>query len=206
MKCDETKPSCIKCQSRQLDCGGYKIPENRSKQALRRVLPMIPRVPASSTTIVPLMPSPPQILFQNEQEFSYFNIFCNTTAGNLGEYLDTTLWSHIVLQASQQESFIRSAVIALGALDKTLDAMTIAEERSGEVQTVSAVHYQIAIQQYGKSIKGIREACKEVQRSKRTILIACLLAVCFEYFYGNIDLAIAHIQNGISLSEYFSSV
>ena len=105
-----------------------------------------------------------------------------------------------MLQASEQESFIKHAVIALGALNKSHDATTSPGEISGRALRAGSIHYQAAFQQYGKSIQGIRKACEEDRRSKRTILIACLLAICFEYYHGNIDLAINHIQNGIKLS------
>jgi Fungal specific transcription factor domain len=132
-------------------------------------------------------------LFANDQEFQYFKIFADATSTSLGEYLDTTVWSHIVLQASQQEHFIKHAIIALGALNKSHDV-------TGRALVAGSVHYQVALQHYGKSIQGIRKACQEERKSRRTILIACLLAICFEYYHGNIDLAVAHVQNGIRLS------
>jgi len=76
----------------------------------------------------------------------------------------------------------------------------IKEDASPYSPTFRIEHYQAAFQQYGKSIHGMRKSCADGERSKRLIRIAHLLALCFEYFYGNIEIAIAHVKNGIKLS------
>lgn len=163
----------------------------------------MPKVPVALATTTPLVPSPPHHLFTNDDELRYFKVFCDNMALNLGEYLDTTLWNRIVLQASEEESFIKHAVISLGALNKTLDRTTGPRDLL-ELQLTT--HHQIAFRYYGQSIQGIRKACGQHRRSKRTILIACLLAICFEYYYGNVDVAIMHIDHGIKLSKYSQKV
>jgi Fungal specific transcription factor domain len=170
----------------------------------QRLLPLAPKIGHFPTKGSPLASNPTQPLFSNDEEFSYFKVFAATTSHNLGEYLDITIWNYIVLQASEQENFIKHAIIALGALDKSHDSATLADDFSGKALISGSPHYQVAFRHYGKSIQGIRRACQEQRKSRRTILIACLLAVCFEYYHGNIDLAIAHSQNGINLSKYLS--
>ena len=161
-----------------------------------RLLPLVPKVEYLSKTVVPITATPSPGLFANDQDFNYFKIYADTTAPNLSEYYDTPIWSTIVLQASEQEHFIKHAIIALGALNKSHEATASNKGVSG------SPHYQVAFQHYGNSIQGIRKACAEQRKSRRTILIACLLAVCFEYYHGNINLATAHIKNGIRLREY----
>jgi hypothetical protein len=191
-----------------LKCGGYIKKKNKEPQsAVHRLLPLMPKVPVPPTTAIPLSHCPTPKFFTNDEEYRYFKVFCDTTASNLAEYLDSTLWNTIVLQGSEQESFIRDAVIALGALNKTVETVPEGGEFPRGQLSSGAVHYQAAFQQYGKSIKGIRKACAERRQNKRTILIACLLAICFEYFDGNIDPAIAHIRSGIMLiNEWFWSI
>jgi hypothetical protein len=184
----------------RLECGGY-ITKQKSQDAVKRLPPLVPKTSIITATVVPLTQSIRQNSFTNDLEFRYFRVFCETTAPNLGEYLDKNLWNHIILQASEQESFIKHAVIALGALNKTLDDTTDNANISGRA---SSEHYQAAFQLYGKSIHGIRKACEAKRRTRREILVACLLAICFEYFYGNVQLAIAHVKNGLRLSKYFS--
>ena len=166
-----------------------------------RLLPLVPKVEHLSRTVVPLTATPSRGSFANDQEFNYFKIYASRTAPDLAEYFDTSIWDTIVLQASEQEHFIKHAIIALGALTKSHEATTNNKGVPGRVLISGSPHYQVAFQHYGNSIQGIRKACAEQPKSRRTILIACLLAVCFEYYHGNIDLAIAHVKNGIKLSE-----
>jgi hypothetical protein len=202
VKCDETKPCCMRCQNLRLECGGYKV-KQKSTKPTHRLLPLIPKIKPLSAMVVPLTMSPTQPFFANVQESNYFKVFAGTTSRNLGEYFDTPLWCHIVLQASEQEYFIKDAIIALGALNKNHDITTAIGDSAGSAVRAGSAHYQVAFRHYGKSIQGIRKACQEQRKSRRTILIACLLAVCFEYYHGNMDLAIAHVKNGIRLSEFY---
>jgi hypothetical protein len=155
---------------------------------------LVPKTPTISSFLRPTLS---QRRFTNDQDFQYFQVFCNTSAPHLGEYLDESLWGRIVLQASEQEWFIKHAVIAIGALNRATNAPTEVT-RSG--QTDVSTHFEAALRHYGKSMQGIRKACEEEKQSKRSILIACLLAVCFEYSHGNNDNAVAHIRHGIQLS------
>ncbi|PMD37170.1 hypothetical protein L207DRAFT_585525 [Hyaloscypha variabilis F] len=206
VKCDETKPSCLRCQTLRLECGGYARKQKPTPSS-HRLLPLVPKIQSVSKTAVPLAPTPSHELFANDQEFNYFKVYAGTTAPQLGEYFDTPIWSTIVLQASEQEYFIKHAIIALGALNQSHDVTTSIQGVSGRVLRSSSPHYQVAFHHYGSSIQGIRKACEEQRKSRRTILIACLLAVCFEYYHGNIDLATAHVKNGIKLiDEWFLSM
>ncbi|KAE9364707.1 hypothetical protein N431DRAFT_354543 [Stipitochalara longipes BDJ] len=207
VKCDETKPSCLRCRNLQLECGGYKTKQKPSTRSSHRLLPLVPKIEYLSRAVVPVTTTPSHSLFANDQEFNYFKVYAGTTAPNLAEYFDTPIWSTIVLQASEQEHFIKHAIIALGALNKSHDVMTDNKGVPGRVLISSTPHYEVAFHHYGSSIQGIRKACEEQRKSRRTILIACLLAVCFEYYHGNIDLATAHVKNGIRLiDEWFLSI
>jgi len=178
----------MRCQKMRIDCGGYTVRGKSKLPASSSSLqPLAPKAPMSTTHGTTLISLPIQQSFQNDQELQYFQVYCDSTATGLGEYLDVHLWSRIVLQASAQEPYIRNALIALGALNKTLSLKTLTETQPETVKTQLTVHYQAAFQNYGKLLKGIRKAC--------------LLAICFEYLDGNASLAIAHIKSGILLSK-----
>lgn len=181
-----------------LDCGGY-VPtkKHKPKDATQRLLPLVPKIlwPTVTTTVTSLRPGPPQHLFTNDQDYRYFKVFCDITASNLAEYLDSSRWNEIVLQASEQESFIRHAVIALGEYCEISGSAGLAEltqigaltksvedgPDAGDLRGGGSIHYPVAFLQYGNSINGIRKACEEQRRSQRTILIACLLAITCEF-------------------------
>jgi hypothetical protein len=145
VKCDEAKPTCIRCRDLRLKCWGYLKP--KSERAAQRLVPLVPKTHTLATPAVSLSPGPSQQLFASDQDSRYFKIFCDTTASNLGEYLKTHIWSYHVLQASEQESFIKHAVIALGALNKAVDIRMEATIQTGGswegVITHGAQHYQV---------------------------------------------------------------
>lgn len=215
VKCDETKPACIRCRNLNLDCAGYQRP--KSELAANRLLRLVPKTPILSPPAISLTSNASllQQPFSSGRDFQYFRVYCDTTAFNLGVHLDTPIWSHIVLQASEQESYIRDAVTAIGALEMatqerhaTSNALPVYKCSEGDPTCtgLQIQHYEAAFQLYGKAIEGIRKACQEKRQSRRMILIACLLAICFEYFHGNINSAIIHVQHGLRLSQYRSEV
>lgn len=164
--------------------------------APKRLVPIGAKTSFSLDYATPLVPNPTH-LFSRTEDSRYFKVFCDTTGPHLAEYLDSHLWNYIVLQASEQETFTRHAVIALGALNKAWEDCL-----SKKTVPDGAQHYEAAFREYGKSIQGIWKACAEYHYNRRTILIACLLATCFEYLYGNVALALSHVKNGITLNMH----
>lgn len=109
-----------------------------------------------------------------------------------------------MLQESHSEASIRHAVVALGALYKTLEKASESPPGSPDSNSVDTApnHYNFALQQYGKSVTRLREALQYNEtRSQRTILISIVLFTCFESFTGNHKAAISQIQHGLGLLE-----
>jgi hypothetical protein len=97
---------------------------------------------------------------------------------------------------------IRHAIIAIGALDKTY--MTSRTENDinldlSEDPDSPNVHRRIALDQYAKAIRSMRQAVAKGIQDLRTTLITCLVIACFEAFHGNHPLANAQIITGMSL-------
>jgi hypothetical protein len=61
------------------------------------------------------------------------------------------------------------------------------------------VHRRIALDQYAKAIRSMRQAVAKGIQDLRTTLITCLVIACFEAFHGNHPLANAQIITGMSL-------
>lgn len=111
-----------------------------------------------------------------------------------------------VLQESHAQASIRHAVIALGALYKTLEKAV--ESPPGSPSDIhnhydaAPTHYNFALQQYSKAVTRLREAIQNKEtRSHRTILISIVLFTCFQSFTGDHKSAIFQIQHGLSLLE-----
>ncbi|EPE30836.1 Zn2/Cys6 DNA-binding protein [Glarea lozoyensis ATCC 20868] len=241
VKCDETRPQCIKCVRSGRHCDGYPA----YKRTVEVAVPIAPRPDGiPSTAIAPSYPasyaitpavskivarkprrpleqsrptppptpivrfSPttyaPTVLPFDAQEGQYFQVFRTHTASELSGFFDSEFWTRSVLQESHSEASIRHAVVALGALYKTLEKSSESPPSSPDSNSVDTApnHYNFALQQYGKALARLREALQNNEtRSQRTILISVVLFTCFESFTGNHTSAISQIQHGLGLLE-----
>lgn len=189
MKCDETKPGCNRCAKFGRVCDGYiakktSIPSSKKRPTTQ---PLGPLTLAPRTISFPPR-VPIKLLFSDEQEERYFEIFHEETAAALSGGFDTPLWNPIVLQACQDEPCILHCAVAISALDKACKVKSI--ESLGHT---SEIHHRYALQQYSKALKGVREVILKRENSLRTALIASLLIFCFENFYGDVWLALTNV-------------
>ncbi|KAG9235209.1 hypothetical protein BJ875DRAFT_279511 [Amylocarpus encephaloides] len=241
VKCDETRPQCIKCVRSGRTCDGYPaykrtvdvaIPIAPRPESLAPVTPPTPYRPQFSASpppsrslvrqpnrrVEPLRPTPPptpvvrispvtiapvEFTF-DAQEGQYFQVFRTHTANELSGFFDSEFWTRSVLLESHSEASIRHAVVALGALYKTLEKASESPPSSPDSTSYDTApnHYNFALQQYGKALTRLREALQNQEtRSQRTILISVVLFTCFESFTGNHTSAISQIQHGLGLLE-----
>ena len=139
------------------------------------------------------------------QEGQYFQVFRTRTASELSGFFNSEFWTRSVLQESHFEASIRHAVVALGALYKTLEKASESPPSSptdNHTGDTAPNHYDFAFQQYGKALTRLRESLqKKETRSQRTILISIVLFTCFQSFTGDHKAAIFQIQSGLSLLE-----
>jgi hypothetical protein len=98
---------------------------------------------------------------------------------------------------------IRHAIIALGALDKTLDMTQRTDDLGSpdhrEKGLESATHHRFVLQQYGKAIAQMRSSLFTQNQDYRAALILCILTICFEALNGDIQSALEQIRNGLKL-------
>ncbi|KAK0123739.1 hypothetical protein ONS95_008746 [Cadophora gregata] len=258
VKCDETRPQCLKCVRSGRQCEGYPAykrtlesaipiaprPENPSGSSISSasgssassgsppaarhpvrkhrviqvprarvkkrqvVIPDNPVVKYISPRQTPELPSPtlyrPGGFAFDSQEGQYFQVFRTHTASELSGFFDSEFWQRSVLQESHSEASIRHAVVALGALYKTLEKASESPPGSpdnGNFDTAPK-HYNFALQQYGKALTRLRESLENREtRSERTILISIVLFTCFQSFTGDHKAAISQIQHGLGLLE-----
>ena len=138
----------------------------------------------------------------------YFQLFRTHTARELSGFFDSVFWTQTVLRECHYEDAIRHAVIALGALYKTLEQSS-ASPPGSPTSTSSAVspsaspvhHWQVAVRQYSEAIKSVVALSSQNQRSHRILLMASVLLACFDSFVGDHRQAINQIQNGLRLLD-----
>jgi hypothetical protein len=90
-----------------------------------------PKPSGSGVAMIPIKPPIPSISMYNpsisihtsEDESRYFQIFIDHSAKELSGFFDPSFWTRLVLQESHTAPPIRHAVIAIGALNKSLESM-----------------------------------------------------------------------------------
>ncbi|RXG45060.1 hypothetical protein VDGE_01470 [Verticillium dahliae] len=137
----------------------------------------------------------------------YFQLFRTHTANELSGYFDSVFWTRTVLQECHSDNAIRHAVVALGALYKTLEQTSESPPGSpSSHDNLSAFdnamrHWEVAIRQYSEAINALVHMDNQDQRSNRGRLMASVLLACFDSFVGDHKQAIVQIQNGLGLLE-----
>ncbi|KAG0648633.1 Aspercryptin biosynthesis cluster N [Hyphodiscus hymeniophilus] len=166
--------------------------------------PTPPPTPTSQNHLSPTLYKPGGMAF-DWREGQYFQVFRTHTASELSGFFDSEFWTRSVLQESHSEASIRHAVVALGALYKTLEKASESPPGSPDdnyTGDTAPDHYNFALQQYGKALTRLRESLQNREtRSQRTILISIVLFTCFQSFTGDHKAAIFQIQSGLRLLE-----
>ncbi|KAI1765964.1 hypothetical protein GGR53DRAFT_243163 [Hypoxylon sp. FL1150] len=147
----------------------------------------------------------PATLTFEPQEGLYFQLFRERTASELSGFFDSSFWTRSVLQECHSEEAIKHAVVALGALYKTLEKMSESPPGSPANsfdQTDSAIqHWEVAFKNYSLALKSMVNTFSQHPSSQRTSLMATVLLACFDSFIGDHKQAIVQIQSGLRLLE-----
>lgn len=146
-------------------------------------------------------------IFADDNEQRYFQFFCDSTAKEFtGFQFRNDTWTSLIPQACYDEPFVKHAVIALAALNKTIQAARIItggksfDFREGGLDS----HHKFALQHYSNAVQRMNEALSS-GANIRTAIIGCLLIVCFETLHGNIELSLSHLRSGLILFQEWIS-
>ncbi|KAK0615952.1 hypothetical protein B0T17DRAFT_609846 [Bombardia bombarda] len=195
IKCDEKRPACSNCTR-------SKKAQQRSKAVPEAQHP--PQTPNTSHAMIMLRRPPANLPF-NDQESLYFQLFREHTANELSGFFDSAFWTRSVLQECHSESSIRHAVVALGALYKTLEKTTESPPGSPsddrDLSDTAWRHWEMAVKQYSNALTSLVSVSTSDTRSHRTRLMASVLLACFDSFIGDHKQAIRQIQTGLGLLE-----
>ncbi|KAE8443324.1 hypothetical protein EG329_001967 [Mollisiaceae sp. DMI_Dod_QoI] len=196
VKCDETKPSCLRCQKFGRACDGY-LPEPSQSRGLIQLQPRIPPV---------TLYEPSTSIHTTEEESRYFMTFSEHTAHELPGFYDSTFWTQMVLQESHNVAAIRHAVIALGALTKSLETALGPGLKVNVIQATDAKHHEQAVLSHLRAIQELNQYISSSSSPQlRYALITCLLFVCFETFQGSYASSVQQTYGGLKiLRSYYA--
>lgn len=149
---------------------------------------------------------PSERLLCNELDFRYFQLFRAYSVADLSGYFQSDFWSRLLLQQSHYDSSIKDAIIAIGALYKSIE-IAQSSKMGCDAESDCRKHLKSALQHYQRAICSQREALEIGNAPSRTLLISCLLFICFEALQGDQDSAFKQILCGVHLlQEYESSL
>jgi hypothetical protein len=209
VKCDETKPECLRCSNFGRKCGGYP-PKEESPPPKEPTLPvprrllskaLAPKSPTPSPCPSPIpLPSTPVyqpylpvgLEFKDEQEYRYFCHFRDRTAFEISSGFDPSLWNILIIESCNIPA-IRQLVVAVAALSL---AMAVSPVNVGELE--EGGHHQYALQRYGEALKGLQEMVSDGLDTMRTALISALLIFCLESLQRNPE-AVTNVQSAIEM-------
>ncbi|KAG8159714.1 hypothetical protein KVR01_010351 [Diaporthe batatas] len=187
-------------QSAQPTQSAQLPPRRLSKYYHRYTPPQTPVVQQNSMTLYR-----PSTCPVPEQDGLYFQLFQAHTANELSGYFDSTFWSRLVLQECHSEAAVRHAVVALGALYKTLDKHCESPPSSPAAAVVVVdtawQHWEVAVRSYSNACTSLVSVAGQDSRANRTRLMASVLLACFDSFIGDHKQAIKQIQTGLGLLE-----
>jgi hypothetical protein len=201
------RPSCTRCVSARFKCDGYSHKQpDRSTKRPTRARALLPNHHVRLT----LARVPQTSIFDDESEYRYFEFFLMQPTSCLQGYFDTScieVWNfagRLLLQACYREEFVRSGIVAIAALNKTMATASLSSAiglDTGFRSLEEKQHRHFALLQYSKALRLMRHisATTVDDYRLRNILLACLITTCVECYQGNHQEALNHAMTGIKL-------
>lgn len=189
IKCDETRPACVKCTGTGRTCDGYTVKHDATPDP-----PTGPQLAPVSTQSIPNALSVG--IGGSHAERRGFHFFQSYVWPQLSTALNSVFWERLILQTSHADSAIRHAAIAFGSLGERLlinNVMTFDNEDANRLHNFACLQYS----------KAIKELCEQIssgqERSIKLTLITCFIFICFEFLQGNESAAITHLKSGLEI-------
>ncbi|TIC90998.1 Transcriptional regulatory protein moc3 [Colletotrichum higginsianum] len=184
VKCDETKPACLRCNKTGRKCDGYlppKLPGNNPGGVMRLSPPVSPFADWAGGT-------------KEQRAFDFYRSFSAPSIFSDG--VSSMLWKKLVPHFCHAEPAIRHAVLAISSLHETLALPPGSNSAVEEENNHGVLTNAFAAEQYGKALKCLQE-WKPTETSPATVpLLACLLFICIEFMLGDEGASQVHINQG----------
>ncbi|KXJ93650.1 hypothetical protein Micbo1qcDRAFT_172560 [Microdochium bolleyi] len=193
-RCDEERPHCRKCLMRHGCCEGYQTADAESQSQL-----IASQISArtNSTTQMSFRPLD-RCIFTSDREQRYFETWVRFSKVICGDGL-SELCSNAITQLSFTDPAIREATLAIGCLRVALDDRPTGVLGSSAVGTPS---YGEAIHRYAAALRKVVSSPLD-KTTIRTVLLCCILFICFDILDGNRPAVHNHIFHGLRILQQF---
>ncbi|KAI8201879.1 Aspercryptin biosynthesis cluster-specific transcription regulator atnN [Colletotrichum sp. SAR 10_65] len=204
VKCDETKPACLRCTKTGRKCDGYltQKPASSNDDAGSPGSEVARLTPPISPFADWAAGSREQRAFDFYRNFSAPAIFSDGSGGS-------TLWKKLVPHFCHAEPSIRHAVLAISSLHESLSQEKSADggDTISSPKWAGVLSNTFASEQYGKALKHLQEWKPSESAGVTVPLLACLLFICIEFMLGDERASQVHINQGrLILAQLDSSI
>ncbi|KAE8378252.1 hypothetical protein BDV26DRAFT_292349 [Aspergillus bertholletiae] len=177
VKCDEQKPSCLRCLASKRICEGYP--------ALYRPLDAINHL--------------------TDEERRAFAFFRSRTAHLIFGEQDATDWITIFLQRGHADCAIRHGITALASLHESLEPPTRLTWLRRSPQDLSLSAQILALKHYNQAIQSLRDESTNMSSRPDVTMILCIIFVCFEQLRSGDAACLVHLTAGLKLIYWWRS-
>ncbi|KAI0505182.1 hypothetical protein F5B22DRAFT_628502 [Xylaria bambusicola] len=205
VKCDLSRPSCMKCKSTGRTCDGYSETLNTHKVEVASKHYLTEDVTLTSASHEPIQ-WPAKRLGFTLSHLNPFMILPNTEPAqteamyffecvsirHLNEYRPCTSWRKTLMYFSQTVPAVRYAAIALALVQRN----HVSSNHMRHPDKPALRYYNRAIQ----LLLNQENASNSTEVTAITLLV-CYLFTCFDHLAGNYVQAVKHLRGGVELSR-----
>ena len=178
VKCDERKPSCLRCVTTNRICEGYPV-------SLHQAL------------------SPDSSL--KDEERRAFLFFRSQTAHLIFGHHDASRWLPIFLQLGHSEVPIKHALTALASLHESLEPSNACVSLRQSEKHAQITARILALRHYTAAIKSVQRKSPDMSSRPDIIMALCLLFICFEQLQSGDAACLVHLTAGLRLVSWWRS-
>lgn len=171
VKCDEHKPSCLRCVTTKRICEGYPA-------HLQRAI------------------SPDTLKDEERRAFLFFR---SRTSHQIFGHRDASKWLPTLLQLGHIELPVKHALTALASLHESLEPVDACASirRSAKHNRITA--QMLALRHYTAAIKFVQTESPDMSSRPDITMTLCLLFICFEQFRSADAACLLHLTAGLRL-------
>jgi hypothetical protein len=140
-KCDEARPTCTQCHSTGRKCEYASAPTPQAAltaQILQKTFRLVHFSPQNFT-----LP---------EEEVAHLEFFTNVGVNEFITFFENDIWERITLQAAFNESCIRQAALAIGAMSRARHIHKFSLQTEEEAFKYATKKYNLAIRELNKRV------------------------------------------------------
>ncbi|KAL8767924.1 MAG: hypothetical protein Q9209_005712 [Squamulea sp. 1 TL-2023] len=181
VKCDEAKPSCLRCTSTGRKCDGYapvtapKSQENPTN-----------KTSSDCAILIRKSYSPAFEIFEDDAERRSFSFFKERTLAEIAGYFPSDFWERLVPLATFHEPALKHAAIALASLHERFEK----GDRSVLKPNNDIAEGGFALQQYNKAIRSLIKPGEHKQKPALDTSLS---------LRGHHGSALSHINSGTQI-------